>query len=73
MFVVYQLNVSLGREFLVVSRTGQPFLAASGAAAKVLGYDLWKVPYLKMAADLGVGSMDLDHASIKRITVPPAR
>ena len=39
------------------------------AAAKVLGRTPESVPYLKMAAELGVGSMDLDRAAIKRISL----
>ncbi|MCX5796308.1 MAG: DUF362 domain-containing protein [Elusimicrobia bacterium] len=39
------------------------------AAAKVLGYAPESVAYLKMAAELGVGRMDLDKAAIKRISL----
>ena len=39
------------------------------AAAKVLGRPSENVPYLKMAADLGVGRLDLDKAAIKRISL----
>ena len=42
---------------------------ADTAAAKVLGYEPESVPYLKMAADLGVGRLDLDKAAIKRISL----
>ena len=42
---------------------------ADAAGAKILGKTLDEVPYLKMAADLGLGSMDLAHAAIKRVSL----
>ena len=42
---------------------------ADTAAAKVLGYAPESVPYLAMAAELGVGSRDLSAAAIKRISL----
>jgi hypothetical protein len=48
--------------------SADPVLADS-AAAKVLGRAPESVPYLKTAAGLGLGSMDLEHAAIKRISL----
>ena len=42
---------------------------ADAAGAKVLGLAPESIPYLKMAAGLGVGSMELDRAAIKRISL----
>jgi len=42
---------------------------ADTAAAKVLDMDPADVPYLKLAADLGIGSMDLDKSLVKRIVL----
>ncbi len=42
---------------------------ADAAGAKILGLPLERVPYLKMAADLGVGRLDLERAAIKRISL----
>jgi uncharacterized protein (DUF362 family) len=42
---------------------------ADVAGAKILGLPLENVPYIKMAADLGLGHMDLEHAAIKRISL----
>jgi len=42
---------------------------ADAAAAKVLGFTPESVPYLKMAADLGLGRMDLAKAAIKRVSL----
>ena len=39
------------------------------AAAKVLGRAPESIPYLKMAAELGLGSMDLDRAAVKRVSL----
>ena len=48
--------------------SADPVLADT-AAAKVLGRTPESVPYLKMAAELGLGGMDLDPAVIKRISL----
>ena len=42
---------------------------ADAAAARVLGLKPENIPYLKMAAQLGVGSMDLDRAAVRRISL----
>jgi len=39
------------------------------AAAKVLGRAPESIPYLKMAAELGLGSMDIDRAVVKRVSL----
>ncbi|MFA6003630.1 MAG: DUF362 domain-containing protein [Elusimicrobiota bacterium] len=39
------------------------------AGAKVLGYDPGNIPYLKMAAELGIGRMDLERAAVKRVSL----
>ncbi|MFH1726501.1 MAG: DUF362 domain-containing protein [Elusimicrobiota bacterium] len=39
------------------------------AAAKILGLDPGEIPYLKTAAGLGIGTMDLEKSSIKRISL----
>ncbi|HAM35733.1 MAG TPA: tat (twin-arginine translocation) pathway signal sequence [Elusimicrobia bacterium] len=48
--------------------SADPVLADT-AAAKVLERSPETVPYLRMASDLGVGSMDLARAAIKRISL----
>ncbi|MBI5240240.1 MAG: DUF362 domain-containing protein [Elusimicrobia bacterium] len=48
--------------------SADPVLADS-AAAKVLGREPASVLYLKRAAELGLGSMDLKRAAIKRISL----
>ena len=42
---------------------------ADSAAAKTLGRDPAGIPYLKLAAGLGLGRMDLERALIKRISL----
>jgi uncharacterized protein (DUF362 family) len=42
---------------------------ADVAAAKILGMDPNKIPYLKMAQEHGIGSMDMKKANIKRVAV----
>jgi uncharacterized protein (DUF362 family) len=37
------------------------------AAAKMMGYEVAKVAHVKLAADLKIGSLDLEHAEIRRI------
>ena len=43
---------------------------ADAAGAKTLGLAPESVPYIGMAARLGVGSMDLERAAIRRISLP---
>ena len=42
---------------------------ADAAGAKILGLKPEEVPYLKPAESLGLGSMDLERAAIKRISI----
>lgn len=42
---------------------------ADTAATKILDMEPGQVPYLKMAADLGIGSMDVDKAKIERVSL----
>jgi uncharacterized protein (DUF362 family) len=42
---------------------------ADAAAARILDMEPSQVPYLKMAADLGLGSIDLDKARIERVSL----
>jgi uncharacterized protein (DUF362 family) len=42
---------------------------ADTAAAKVLDMDPKDVPYLKLAADLGIGTMDIDRSVVKRLVL----
>lgn len=44
-------------------------VAVDTAATKLFGLDPAEVPYLKMAADLGLGRMDLDGLQIRRISL----
>jgi uncharacterized protein (DUF362 family) len=41
---------------------------ADTACAKILGMDPNDIPYLKMAENLGYGTMNLEGSSIKRIS-----
>ena len=47
----------------------QDAVLADAAGAKILGLPAEGVPYLRMAANLGLGSMDLERAAIKRISI----
>jgi uncharacterized protein (DUF362 family) len=42
---------------------------ADAAGARILGMAPESVPHLKLAAELGLGRMDLDHAAIKRVSL----
>lgn len=44
-------------------------VAADAAAAKVFGLDPERIPYLRMAADLKLGTINLDQLKISRLTV----
>jgi uncharacterized protein (DUF362 family) len=44
-------------------------VAADAAAAKVFGIEPETVPYIKMAHDAGVGTMDLTKLNINRIKI----
>jgi uncharacterized protein (DUF362 family) len=44
-------------------------VAADSAAALMFGMKPADIPYIKAAAAIGVGKMDLDSLSIKRIKV----
>lgn len=64
--------IGLSTEDLVLKKMqflSTDMVLADTAGAKILGLPPESVPYLKMAADLGIGRMDLERAAIKRLSL----